>query len=341
MARTDTIQIFVASSSEQVKVAEKVATEITKAAGEWKEGPVMQVDVWNKNIFDFSRSYIESLEKQLDLADFAIIILTADDTGKVRENTVNLPRDNVIYELGLFTGRLGRNRCFLFVDGESETQIASDLSGVKSVVFYKGNGSSSSAKPGLSAQVKAVLNQMLELNVRYKLSPAARTERDQQWRFACRISGHWWERMRRAEDDMSALTFVTITVDDAVNSPHLEGAVFDREGKYIAEWKSIIAGVILGAKPRIYYRWEGKHDATPGQEFGGGGVINFDNLQLESGGGYFYDTNFALLDIEPTTRRKHFGLYRCSAEEVKLMQDQWSDDAKTLRQHKLKTLIGR
>ena len=138
------LRIFVASSSEQIIVAKAVAAAL--------ESPDFEVKVWDEEIFDFSASYIESLEKELERADFAIVILTADDSGNVRRKKVNLPRDNVIFELGMFIGRLGRERCFFFVDRDSGTRIASDLSGVKPVAFDRGGGTGVPGGPNLSSQ---------------------------------------------------------------------------------------------------------------------------------------------------------------------------------------------
>jgi predicted nucleotide-binding protein len=70
--------------------------------------------VWNKGVFDFSAHYLESLEEVLEQADFAAVVLTADDQTEVRKQSVKLPRDNVNFELGLFIGGLGRERCFFF-----------------------------------------------------------------------------------------------------------------------------------------------------------------------------------------------------------------------------------
>src|SRR5262245_18161426 len=123
------MRVFVASSSEQIGVA--------KAAAAALRSEQLEAKVWDEDTFDFSDSYMESLERELDRADFAVVIFTADDHANVRGKKVNLPRDNVIFELGLFTGRLGRKRCFFMIDGASETEVASDLSGVNWVKFYR------------------------------------------------------------------------------------------------------------------------------------------------------------------------------------------------------------
>ena len=43
----------------------------------------------------------------LDRFDFAILVLTADDLVASRDVLSTAPRDNVLFELGLFMGGLG------------------------------------------------------------------------------------------------------------------------------------------------------------------------------------------------------------------------------------------
>jgi hypothetical protein len=332
---TNALRVFVASSSEQIKTANAVAT----ALGRHKE---LEVHPWDEGVFDFSSAYIESLENELERADFAVVVLTADDASNVRDETVNLPRDNVIFELGLFTGRLGRDRCFFFVDGDSDTKIASDLSGVKLVKFYRdAKIAADTRKRSLETQAEAVMQQILDRGVRYKPSREVRQLQDRLWRFSTRLSGHWWERMRSGEDDMSALSFVTVSIDPTTNTPTMNGRSYDTAGGRLAEWKTISTGVVLGDKPKVYYRWEGEIEDAHGQAYGGGGHIVFDDQRLETGEGYYYDTNFALLPEGALTRVKHFGMYRCTLEETEVMKQPWSEEALSLLQDKLTTLSGR
>lgn len=73
------------------------------------------------------------IEKFSDYADvhFAVVLLTADDEGRLRGSSVELvarARQNVILELGYFLGRLGRSRvCALYQAG---VEIPSDYQGV-------------------------------------------------------------------------------------------------------------------------------------------------------------------------------------------------------------------
>ena len=327
---TGPLRVFVASSSEQIKVAKAVAKAL--------ESPQLEVKVWDEETFNFSAVYIESLEKELERADFAIVILTGDDPGNVRKKDVNLPRDNVIFELGLFMGRLGRERCFFFVARDSRTRIASDLSGVKFVDFDLNKKSPGSSD--LVSQAARVIQQMRDLGQRYAPSVRVREDQDALWRFSRRFAGHWWERMREGEDDMSALSYVTVTVNEVTNTPHMHGWAYDKLGKPMADWETVITGVVPGKEPKIHYRWEGEHGAMHGQTFGGGGYIEFDDNELSTARGHFYDTNFAQIQSGAHARIKHFGLYRCTAEDVKKMKKRWSVEAVQLIKDRL-SLSGR
>ena len=327
------MRVFVASSSEQIAVARTVANALKTSQLEPK--------VWDEETFSFSDSYIESLESELDRADFAIVIVTGDDSANVRNKTVNLPRDNVIFELGLFTGRLGRKRCFFLIDGASETQLASDLSGVNPVKFYGDGASTDPGRRSLEAQLERLRSQMLAQGPRYKPAMEVRQDQEALWRCASRVAGHWWERMRSGEDDMSALSYVTITVDEVTNTPHLQGWAYGQDGTPLAGWKSVVTGVTLGEETKIYYRWEGEHDKAHAQIYGGGGYIVFDDDQMNTASGYYYDTNFAQIGEGAHTLVKHFGLYRCDAADEQIMNKRWSEEARRLIRDRIAGLSGR
>ena len=328
-----TLRVFVASSSEQIATAERVRDAL--------HSPPLDVHVWREDVFTFSNTYIESLEEELDLADFAVVVMTGDDAGTVRRTQVNLPRDNVIFELGLFLGRLGRGRTFFLVDAASGTRVASDLSGVKPVEYQDRESANGASAPTLEHQAAGLRQLMVAHGPRYKPSREDRARRDALWRLSSRIAGHWWQRMRAGQDDKSALSYVTVTVDEATNSPVMSGDAYDLAGGFLAEWHSVLCGVVPGDRPVVYYRWEGEHDEKRGQTYGGGGRVLFDDSRLASASGYFYATNYALLEFEATTRIKHCGLYRVSASDEVTMRDRGSKKAKTLVRRRLKGLDGR
>lgn len=77
------------------------------------------------------RTIIEKVEEYADGVGFAIVLLTPDDVGAKADGAENLnlrARQNVIFELGFFVGRLGRGKvCSLYKPG---VEIPSDYDGV-------------------------------------------------------------------------------------------------------------------------------------------------------------------------------------------------------------------
>ncbi|SEM39934.1 Predicted nucleotide-binding protein containing TIR-like domain-containing protein [Sphingomonas gellani] len=71
---------------------------------------------------------------------FAVVLLTPDDVGREKSETVDNPRarQNVILELGYFVGALGRERVCALVRGSLE--IPSDYMGVAYTKFDEGGG---------------------------------------------------------------------------------------------------------------------------------------------------------------------------------------------------------
>lgn len=66
-------------------------------------------------------------------ADFAALIISNDDVTTSRHKQEKSPRDNVLLELGLFMGRLGRERTFVI--HEKGAKVPSDLSGLTRIPF--------------------------------------------------------------------------------------------------------------------------------------------------------------------------------------------------------------
>lgn len=73
---------------------------------------------------------IEKFEKNSSKADYAIILLTADDKGKAKDGKKYQlrARQNVIFEMGYFRAKLGKkNLCYMY---EEEVELPSDIIGI-------------------------------------------------------------------------------------------------------------------------------------------------------------------------------------------------------------------
>jgi predicted nucleotide-binding protein len=79
---------------------------------------------------DQGRTIIEKFETCANEAGFAVVLLTPDDIAQAGTSPqqVSRARQNVIFELGYFAGKLGRGRACLLRKGDVE--IPSDLYGV-------------------------------------------------------------------------------------------------------------------------------------------------------------------------------------------------------------------
>lgn len=118
--------IFIGSSKEGLRIAKALQVNLDDAA---------DVVLWSQGIFGLSAGTLESLVEKLHEFDFAILVLTPDDVAITRGETAQLPRDNVLFELGLFMGRLGRDRCFVVYDRIEQMKLPSDLAGVTAATF--------------------------------------------------------------------------------------------------------------------------------------------------------------------------------------------------------------
>ena len=78
------------------------------------------------------KTIIEKFESNADNCGFAVILLTADDWGYPIEKNDNSKRhrarQNVVFEMGFFMGKLGRDRVFLLLDNDVEKP--GDLDGI-------------------------------------------------------------------------------------------------------------------------------------------------------------------------------------------------------------------
>lgn len=119
---------FVGSSSESVKIAQMVQSSL--------QGPTEAL-LWNTSVFNPSGITIEVLTSHAAYADFAVIVMGPDDKVISRRKRQNAPRDNVIFELGLFMGALGRHRTFMIHQRGLDIKIPTDLLGVTRVTYRR------------------------------------------------------------------------------------------------------------------------------------------------------------------------------------------------------------
>ncbi len=117
----DKPKIFIGSSTEGLNVAKAIHRNLDHFA---------EVTVWTQNVFQLSVPIITNLVRALDKFNFAIFVFTPDDVTSIRGQEQNTVRDNVIFETGLFAGRLGTEKVFFLKPRGSNLHLPSDLLGV-------------------------------------------------------------------------------------------------------------------------------------------------------------------------------------------------------------------
>ena len=76
-----------------------------------------------------------ALESAARRFDFAVFVLVPDDMTITRGTQIPVARDNVIFELGMFMGAIGRSRTFMVYNRVSPPNLPSDLVGVTTATF--------------------------------------------------------------------------------------------------------------------------------------------------------------------------------------------------------------
>lgn len=132
--------LFIGSSVEGLAIAREVQNQFKHDR--------FEVRLWTTGVFGAGGVSIDSLLGQVAAADFALFVFGPDDTVASRDTTHLAPRDNVVFEMGLFMGRIGRQRVFMLKEHSSDLKIPSDLLGVTPLTFARQGGSSLSAMLG-------------------------------------------------------------------------------------------------------------------------------------------------------------------------------------------------
>lgn len=124
-------RIFIASSVEGLKVARSIQSELTYD---------FIVEIWNQDtVFGLGTATIEALENAIMKYDFGIFIFTPDDQLHKRDEIKSVARDNVVFELGLFIGKLTRFRAFVIHPNKKTISLPGDLVGMKTATYDPDN----------------------------------------------------------------------------------------------------------------------------------------------------------------------------------------------------------
>lgn len=151
--------VFVGSSTEGIDLARAVQEQLSDnnlRAVLWKEDET----------FSLSRSTLESLLVAIERYDFAVMVFSPDDESISRGLRSLAPRDNVVFELGLFMARLGRGRTFVVLSSNQDVKVPSDLKGVTFAVQLASDQRDDDLLSAVGPACNKIRRQVKQLGVR-------------------------------------------------------------------------------------------------------------------------------------------------------------------------------
>ncbi|MBV9211171.1 MAG: nucleotide-binding protein, partial [Acidobacteria bacterium] len=113
-------KVFIGSSTSGLDVAYEIQAQLAKEA---------DLTVWDQEDW-LGRSTLQHLIGILNNYDFAILVFQPDDMIQIKGQELTAIRDNVLFELGLFMGKHGAEKTFIFFQDSPNVRIPSDLLGI-------------------------------------------------------------------------------------------------------------------------------------------------------------------------------------------------------------------
>jgi hypothetical protein len=246
-------RIFLGSSGKQAKLLQALTRGLEDVA---------DVEPWTTT-FNPGRSTLDRLVELSQQVDFAAFVFAQDDwtstNVSVSEAGQASPRDNVVFEAGLFGGALGIRRTFILHANGSK--LPTDLLGLTTVRYDP------EAKP---AEVRAI-NEKLRKAIEAEGRRAP-------------IEGLWWQLSltMRTADEPSAVSLLQISRDHD-GALTVSGRGWQEDGTVSSRYWS------EAAKERrdpagVFYFWKGERPRDPNApQLEGTGEIRLESVDRASG----------------------------------------------------------
>jgi CAP12/Pycsar effector protein, TIR domain len=290
----DKPRIFLGSSGKQETLLEALTRGLADVA---------HVEPWT-TVFNPGTNTLDRLCELTREVDFAAFAFARDDwtikgaaASPATESGEASPRDNVVFEAGLFGGALGMRRTFIL--HASGAKLPTDLLGL-TCVRYSGE-----ATP---AELEVICQ---------KLRKAIETEAQ-----LARIEGLWWQLSltERGPNEPSAVSLLRIS-RDRDGALAMNGRSWREDGRQSARYWSEAAKE-KREPSGVFYYWKGERplDANAPQ-LDGIGEIRLDSADRATG----YFTTRA--DSKPKLNARTAGVYlRADPEHLRILDG--SDDQK-------------
>ncbi len=172
--------VFVGSSSEGLTIAKNVQILLDQTC---------DAILWSQGVFGLGQYPLESLVAKINDVDFAILVLTPDDMVESRDETRPAPRDNVLFELGLFIGGLGIQRTFIIHERTVDLKTPSDLAGITKATFQL--HASANLRSSLGAPCTLVEDTIVKLGIREERLSKGGLDSALEFPYTQIINGTW------------------------------------------------------------------------------------------------------------------------------------------------------
>jgi hypothetical protein len=282
----DKPRIFLGSSGKQEKLLQALTRGLEDAA---------RVEPWTTS-FNPGTTTLERLLELAHEVDFAAFVFARDDwttsppASDPAASGQASPRDNVVFEAGLFGGALGMRRTFIL--HASGAKLPSDLLGLTCVRYGEAT----------TAAEMRVVNQKLRKAIEH------------EGRLA-RIEGLWWQfsLTERSSREPSAVSLLRIS-RDRDGALDLRGRAWQEDGILSARYWSEAAKEKKDP-PGIFYYWKGERPRhTNAPQLDGTGEIRIESADRAAG----YWTTRSETDPEVSARTS--GVYlRADPEDLRIL----------------------
>ena len=244
-------RIFLGSSGKQATLLQAIARGIQDVA---------EVEPWTTT-FNPGRSTLDRLVELTQQVDFAAFVFAHDDWTATDDSTSGeaSPRDNVVFEAGLFGGALGIRRTFILHAHGSK--LPTDLLGLTSIRY----------DPSANASEVRAINQKLRkaIEAEGRRGP---------------IEGLWWQLSLtvRTEEEPSAVSLLRIS-RDRDGDLSVTGRAWQEDGTLSARYWSEAAKERRDP-PSILYFWKGERPRHPNApQLEGTGEIRLESADRATG----------------------------------------------------------
>jgi CAP12/Pycsar effector protein, TIR domain len=288
-------RIFLGSSGKQAKLVQALTRGLAEVA---------DVEPWT-TVFNPGVSTLDRLVELTHEVDFAAFVFAQDDWTSNPSNAATpgqaSPRDNVVFEAGLFGGALGMRRTFIL--HAKGAKLPTDLLGMTSVRYPE----------------QLTPTDMREVN--QKLRKAIEDEGRMN-----RLEGDWWQHSLtlRSEREPSAISLLRIS-RDREGGLDVAGRGWQEDGTLSVRYWSIAAKERRDPSSVFYY-WNGERPRHPNApQLEGTGEIRLEDTDRASG---YWTTRS---EADPMLRERTSGVYlRADPADMRVLDGDNAQDRAAL-----------